>query len=340
MNWKYILIVVILAAIVGGGTLWLTREEVPLAEFPEIERLEKAKSDSDQLRNLCIKFVRKVAENYFDDEATPYPEKLEIKGNWESYLTLYHQGEIKGEGKGENEILALALEEATKIALSDKRSENLTKENLKEVRFLVKFLYPPNQFSFVEYNGEGKELIGDLVAIRNLDKEIILEKIEQGKEFLYRMIDEEEKGFHKYYYALKDEFEDRLHTVYSASIIYTFLYINDFERDEKILANIPDWGDFLLSMQNKDEKEYGAFHYSYYLSTKEKEKKFVVGTSALSIFTLLRLYELTDDSKYLESAKLAGDWLITMQEPAGTMKPYVRHSDGKWLYGKKEISSL
>jgi len=336
VNWKYILIVVVLATMVGRGTLWLTREEVPLTESPEIEKPEKIKSDSQQFRDLCIKFVRKVAENYFDGETTPYPEKLEIRGNWEPYLTLYHQGEIKGEGKGENEILALALEEATKTALSDKRSENLTKENLKEVKFLVKFLYPPNQFSFAEYNGEGKELIGDLLAIRNLDKEIILEKIEQGKEFLYRMIDEEEKGFHKYYYALKDEFEDRLHTVYSASIIYTFLYIYDLENDESILANIPAWGDFLLSMQNKDEKEYGAFHYSYYLESKEKELKFVVGTSALTIFTLLRLYELTNGSKYLESAKLAGDWLITMQEPDGCMKPYVRYSDGKWLYGTKE----
>lgn len=338
MNWKYILIIVILATIVGGGTWWLAEGEVPLAEFPEIEKLEKTKSDSQRFRDLCIKFVRKVAENYFDGEATPYPEKLEIRGNWEPYLTLYHQGEIKGEGKGKNEILALALEEATKIAFNDERSENLIKQDLKEVRFLVKFLYPPNQFSFIEYKGEGRELIGDLVAIRNLDKEIILEKIEQGKEFLYRMMDEEKKGFHKYYYALNDEFENRLHTVYSASIIYTFLYIYDLENDESILASLPDWGDFLLSMQNKGEENesYGAFHYSYYLDTKEREKQFAVGTSALSIFTLLRLYELTNDLKYLESAKLAGDWLITMQEAAGTMKPYLKYSNGQWLYGKKE----
>jgi rhamnogalacturonyl hydrolase YesR len=333
MNWKYILIVIIVAATVGGGTWWLSREETLFIEIPKIEKPEKAKSDIDQFRDLCLKFVRKVAENYFDGEITLYPEKLEIRGNWEPCLTLYHQGEIKGEGKGENEILALALEEATLNTIKE-----LNKEALGEARFLVKFLYPPDQFSFIEYNGEGKELIGDLVVIRNLDKEIILEKIEEGKEFLYRMMDEEEKGFHKYYYALKDELEDRLHTVYSASIIYTFLYIYDFENDEEILANIPDWGDFLLSMQNKSEKNesYGAFHYSYYLDTKEKEKNFVVGTSALTIFTLLRLYELTNDSKYLESAKLAGDWLITMQETTDTIKPYLRYSDGRWLYGKKE----
>ena len=184
-----------------------------------------------------------------------------------------------------------------------------------------------------------KEVIDGLVIVRNLDKKLIMEKIEQGKDFLLNTAqNKDEHGFYKKYEVLNDSFEERLHTVYSASIIYTFLYIYDYDKDEKILEYMSDWGDFLLSMQNKDkdDKRYGAFHYSYYLDNKEKEKKFVVGTSALSIFTLLRLYDLSSDSKYLESAKLAGDWLITMQGPDGVMKPYVRYSDGKWLYGKKE----
>jgi hypothetical protein len=178
----------------------------------------------------------------------------------------------------------------------------------------------------------------DLVLIRNLDKELICQKIDQGKEFLFRAMHENEHGFYKKYDALADDFGDRLHTIYSASIMYTFLYINDFERDERILDQVSGWGDFLISMQNKDneDKRYGAFHYSYYLDSKEKEKKFVVGTSALSIFTLLRLHDLTGESKYLESAKLAGDWLTTMQEPDGSMKPYVRYSGGKWVHGTKE----
>jgi len=174
--------------------------------------------------------------------------------------------------------------------------------------------------------------------LQTLDKDLILQKIKQGKEFLFRTMHEDEHGFYKKYDALNDDFGNRLHTVYSASIIYTFLYINDLEEDERILEQIPDWGNFLLSMQNKDkgDRRYGAFHYSYYLESKKREKKFVVGTSALSIFTLLRLYDLTGDPKYLESAKLAGDWLITMQKPNGSMRPYVRYADGKWLYGKKE----
>jgi len=170
------------------------------------------------------------------------------------------------------------------------------------------------------------------------EKSSIARVIEQGKEFLLRMEDEKLHGFHKYYYALEDRFEERLHTVYSASIIYTLLKVYDFDKDQRILEKIPEWGEFLLSMQNKDKesKRYGAFHYSLYLSPEEKEEKFVVGTAALSIFTLLDLYERTGEEKYLESARLAGDWLVTMQEENGIMRPYVRYSEDKWVHGTKE----
>lgn len=173
-------------------------------------------------------------------------------------------------------------------------------------------------------------------------KKTIAEKIEQGKEFLYRMEHPELHGFYKRYDTPNDYLASELHAVYSASIIYTFLYIYDYDKDEKILTRLSEWGDFLLSMQ---DKESGAFHYRCFLETEfpngnsvscEKEQRFVVGTSALSIFTLLRLYEFTGQEKYLESAKSAGDWLITMQREDGVMKPYKRYEDEKWLYGKKE----
>ncbi len=116
------------------------------------------------------------------------------------------------------------------------------------------------------------------------------------------------------------------------------MYIYDFGQDKKILENIPNWGNFLLSMQKKDRvsRAYGAFQYSYYLDSNSKEEKFPVATSVLSIFTLLRLYDLTNDEKYLESAKLAGDWLTTMQKPDGVIRPYGRYVEGKWLMGKRE----
>ena len=38
----------------------------------------------------------------------------------------------------------------------------------------------------------------------------------------------------------------------------------------------------------------------------------------------------------MESAKLAGDWLTTMQEPNGSIKPYLSYSGQQWVYGEKE----
>ena len=327
-NWKYVLTaIVILAAVVGGGIVWsLTGQEFPLTEFP---------GGSERFRNLTIQFVRVVAEDYFDEQPTRYPEELEIRGNWELYLTIYHQGEIKGEGigKGKDETLSLTLEEATRNVLEE-GCQDLDKEALKDVRFLVSF--PDREFSFIEYNGEGKELIENLVITRSLDKGLILQKIEQGKEFLLRAVNEDEHGFYKKYDTLNDDFGNRLHTVYSASIIYTLLKIYDFDQDERILEGIPDWADFLLSMQSKDKETYGAFHYSYYFKSGEKQPRFVVGTTALSIFTLLDLYDRTSDSKYLESAKLGGNWLTTMQKSDGWMKAYKEYKGGEWVYGEKK----
>lgn len=328
INWKYIVTaIIILTAIVGGGVLWwLTRPDIPLTEFP---------GGSERFRNLTVQFVRAVAEDYFGGQSVQYPGELEIRGNWELDITVYHQGEIKGEGsgKGKDEILSLVLEEATGNALED-GGQSFDKEDIKDVRFLISF--PDQAFSFIEYNGEGKELIENLVITRSLDKELILEKIEQGKEFLLRAVHEDEYGFYKQYDTLNDDFGNRLHTVYSASIIYTLLKIYDFDKDERILAGIPDWGDFLLSMQSKDKEAYGAFHYSYYLKSEEKQLRFVVGTTALSIFTLLDLYALTGDSKYLESVKLGGNWLTTMQKSDGWMKAYQEYKGEEWVYGEKK----
>ena len=46
----------------------------------------------------------------------------------------------------------------------------------------------------------------DLVVIGDLDKELIHQKIEQGKEFLFRAMHENEHGFYKKYDAWEDDF--------------------------------------------------------------------------------------------------------------------------------------
>jgi len=224
--------------------------------------------------------------------------------------------------KTEFEILKTSTFEIIKREKEDKRKEEFSQKEVKRER------------EKGEKTKESKEVRDDIVLISQLDKSLISEKIEQGKDFLLRM--EEGGGFHKYYYPLEDKLEPRLHTPYSASIVLTFFYYLDFKEDQKILENLPKYGEFLLSMQNKEKKHFGAFHYSFFLKKKEKEKKFVVGTTALTIFTLLKFYDFTGEEKYLEAAKLGGDWLMTMQENDGKMRAYVRFSDGKWLYGKKE----
>ncbi len=339
----------------------------PADEFCQIAHSSgetESYSESEHFRNLTVQFVRTVAIDYFAQQPTPHPEELDTKGNWDVEIAIYHQGEIKGNGayEGKDETLSFVLEAAAHNALE--ASQDLNENELEDTRFLVTFWYNPSFFdqikalfllfpydsylhtrsspvydhsySVIEYQGEGKELIANLVVIRDLDKELMLQNIEQGKEFLLRAENEDEHGFYKKYDALNDYFGSRLHTVYSASIIYTLLKVYDFDQDERITESLPYWGDFLLSMQSKDEETYGAFHYSYYYKSGVKESRFVVGTAALSIFTLLDLYQRTGDTRYLQSAELGGDWLTTMQRPDGVMKPYKEYQNGEWVYGDKE----
>ena len=328
---KKLLYGILIVCILGIGGIGLLSYRFLFTTQDTIE-----KNETVQFRDLVVKLVRED----FLGKTVKYPKELEIEGDWRVSVKIYHQGEIKGEGTGKSEILSLTLEEATKNTLEDKRLEGLDKKDLEEARFLIEILVPGSgPFSFIEYEGKGKELLkGDLVAVRNLDKELIRQKIIEGKEYLLRVIDKNEHGVHKYYYALDDSFEDRLHTIYTSSLIYTLLKIYEPEKDESLLEQIFKCGDLILSMQNKEEgtKGYGAFYYSYYLKNKEKEKKFVVGTTSKTIFTLLELYKLTGDAKYLESAKLGANWLITMQKPDGSMKSYLRYTDEKWVHGTKE----
>ena len=115
------------------------------------------------------------------------------------------------------------------------------------------------------------EMIDDVVIVRELDKALIEEKIKQGKEFLYRMERPQEHGFFKRYEAERDYLGESLHTVYSGSIIYTFLYIYDYDQDKKILNKLDEWAEFLFFMQDKDpeSRSYGAFNYSYNWYKKE-----------------------------------------------------------------------
>ncbi|HEC37381.1 MAG TPA: hypothetical protein ENI29_04035 [bacterium] len=97
-------------------------------------------------------------------------------------------------------------------------------------------------------------------------------------------------------------------------------------------------GEFILSMQNRDSGTigYGAFHYSLFLTSRTTTEYYVVGTTSKTIFTLLMLYNKTGDNKYLESARLGADWLLTMQNPDGSILSWVEKANGIWVYSTKE----
>lgn len=268
-----------------------------------------------------LTFLRQTAQG----NQAPPPKDLQQEGNWQIDLTLYSQGEIKGSGSGHQKALYLALEEAVRNTVAPGT-------DLNGARFLVSVSGSSGKtFSFVEFNGEGKEITGDAVAIRHLDKNLIRQKTEAGKHYLLRHMNKEHYGFYKKYDAARNLKGTKLRTIYSASSLYTLMKINALKPEDPVSRVIPLIADFLLGMQSQESETRGAFHYAYDLKTGTKEPKFVVGTASKTIFTLLELYRMTQDSKYLEAAKSAGDWLLAMQNPDGSVINQKKLKDGQWV---------
>ena len=295
----------------------------------------KLKSNvSDDVKEQIITLVSDTAENYFIDNLACNQSDLEIEMDWKVEILIYHLGVLKEKGTGNNSTLSLSLEGATRNALNGDLSDIIVLNS----RFLISIL-SPIVHSFIIYNEKGYEVIGGgLLPTRYLNKELIHQKIEQAKEYLYRMIDKKDYGVHKYYFALDDNFENRLHTIYTSSTIYSLLKIYDYTNDDVILQYAYNCGEFILSMQNRKSGTigYGAFHYSLFLNSRTTTEYYVVGTTSKTIFTLLNLYNKTGDNKYMESARLGADWLLTMQNPDGSILSWVEKANGIWVYSTKE----
>jgi len=289
---------------------------------------------SDDVKEQIITLVSDTAENYFIDNLACNRSDLEIEMDWKVEILIYHLGVLKEKGTGNNSTLSLSLEGATRNALNGDLSDIIVLNS----RFLISIL-SPIVHSFIIYNEKGYEVIGGgLLPTRYLNKELIHQKIEQAKEYLYRMIDKKDYGVHKYYFALDDNFENRLHTIYTSSTIYSLLKIYDYINDDVILQYAYNCGEFILSMQNRKSGTigYGAFHYSLFLNVRTTTEYYVVGTTSKTIFTLLMLYNKTGDNKYIESARLGADWLLTMQNPDGSILSWVEKANGIWVYSTKE----
>ena len=160
--------------------------------------------------------------------------------------------------------------------------------------------------SFVSYRGKALEIVGDVTAVRVLSRRLVRQTIIEQKDYLLRQINPQYQAFYKLYDAKNDRPETRLRTTYTASALWTLLQMHEFEPDRRIAARITPIADYLLSMQVQDGKGKGAFHYSFDTVKNEKQLRFVVGSTAKTVFTLLELYRRTGEKRYLTAAQNAG----------------------------------
>lgn len=285
--------------------------------------------DNAAFRDRVVAFVREVA---VDGPNVACTLPLPARQPFQVVVSMYDEGQVVGWGTSVNDELCVALEEATQQAVADSGPDRVA-----EARFVVELTDP--DYAMVEHEGKGVELDSGMVPVRALDRAMLRRRIDEGKAYLLRVMDPELGGVHKYYDAPTDSFQDRLHTIYTASTIYTLIAIHAHDQDERLREPIERAAGFLLSMQRiaPDQPGHGAFHYSLDLQQGVREPLFVVGTTSKSIFSLIELHALTGDQVYLDAARMAGDWLLTMQDADGRVSPELRQeSDGTWSVTMEE----
>jgi len=138
------------------------------------------------------------------------------------------------------------------------------------------------------------------------------EHVREGANWLVRAHERSpDKGLSRgYYFSLGWEYShvgcagDAAETMFNASI-----YLNDVSY-RSVAETICDW---LVQIQ----LPCGGFHRSYVF---EKEPR--VLNTALAIFGLIRAFEVTNESIYLDTAVRAGDWVRSVQEDDGTWRKH------------------
>lgn len=202
----------------------------------------------------------------------------------------------------------------------------------------------------VEYRGKALRIVGDVTVVESVDRARILATVREQREYLLRQIDPDYKAFFKVYSARQDKAQDLLRVTYTASALWTLLQMQDLEPDPRIAALIEPIASFLLSMQVSKGEHAGAFHYAIDRRDGAKRDRFVVGTVSKTIFTLLELHRRGGDARYLESARRAGDWLLTRVDSKGRVSAETlrKLSTGEWatevkhsvLYSSETLSAL
>lgn len=287
--------------------------------------------DNAEFRRRLVAFVREVAAGGPTVTCTvPLTAALPL---WVA-VSAYLDGAEVARGAFIGPDLCEALKEATRRALA---VAGPARSRLGEARFVIDLT--DRAYALVEHQGEGVELVHGIVPARALDRAMVRRRIDDGAAYLARVLDPERGGVHKFYDAPTDSLDPRLTTIYTASTAYTLLALYALDGDDGLRPPIDRAVEFLLSMQRlaPGQPGDGAFHYALDLESQQPEPRFVVGTTAKTIFTLLSLHALTGEAEHLGAARRGGDWLLTMQRPDGSVRSELRHQPGgAWTATDKE----
>jgi hypothetical protein len=304
---------------------------------------DKQARSAAAFRDDVIGYARAAAQHTLLGAAQPDAQTLQQRWDtqyrqtrWSVTATLYHRGASIGEGAASAPRLAQSIEQAIARALPAIELSGFGGGDLPSMRIKLAFAYPPDRtFAVIEQNGRGLELLGDRIALRQLDTTLVDAQIAAGQRYLLGAMHPELHGFAKKYDAARDRRSTVLRTVYSASGLYTLLQVERYRHDPELEPHFRPIAAFLLSMQKSEGENAGAFYYAYDAATQEKTCRLVVGTAAKSIFALLELHRVYADATYLTAAQRAGNWLIEMIEPDGHVASEANCTLGEWHYRRR-----
>lgn len=297
----------------------------------------------DVFRDQVVDFVWAVAQEHIQQAPLAELNQLERdwdnhyqRTNWQITVSAYHRGDLVGKASANGKDLTSTLRQATlKTMQAGGKVDPAIVENY---RFKIAFDYHPSRrYSIIDYKGRGVESLGHRVAVRSLNNEDIQTQIDASLAYLLRQQDPALHGFFKFYNADKDEAEDLLRTTYSATALYTLIRLNALQPDPDIEARFADIADFLLARQLKTGPHAGGFDYGFNPETGKGTCRIVVGTTSKTIYTLLLMNQHEPQNRvYLDAAKAAGNWLLTMIKDDGNVIPVARCKDGAWTLKDKQ----
>lgn len=265
------------------------------------------------------------------------PATMSLPAPWQLAVRLYENGLVvaQSSGAGKN------LRQAARLAGQNLAAQGkITRAQLTKGRWFLTVRGPKVDGSLVSYRGKALEIVGDVTVVRVLSRSLVRKAIIEQKEYLLRKMNPQHHAFYKLYDAKNDRPETTLRTTYTASALWTLLQMHEFKPDKRIASRIRPIADYLLSMQIQEGKVKGAFHYSFDTLKNERDRRFVVGTTSKTVFTLLELYRLTGEKRYLSAAQNAGEWLSSRVKSDGRVYPVVVWNKTKQQWGQISQQSV